>query len=765
MIGCSKDVKTDLSPAEHVTESIEQTMVGNIDLTGKVNFNLDEATLMESEEFADVPVGLVGIVNNLSFVYNYQVKSDRDAKTFDLVGDYDVNYSNNPLLQMGLIFNNNEFGFALKNFYDKYFIFDFETILKQAMEEAMYEDLSQIELQKYIEIILASDTSSLEGNEKYNDLIKTHLEAKLSEGLNEEITYESKGETITEHVLTYEYDFNFQDYMKLFMDILEEAKSDQALKDYTKEVLTALIDELYTSEDYLVLGGTEEEVMALKEELDNNFEEGWQSFFDEMLAEYDSMDTMFDDLDQDAQEIFAIYDAMTIKISINKDSIIKRVAVSLDYKGFGYKGEFIVNAIGDAVVIEDRSSKYINVFDYFDFEGDEVLKNKEELAGIIKEFMVSAMDEMVNGQGFNALLDDLTPFEEEFGMSVQDVKTSLEMAQVYVKNMTEEEIIEMLDNNMYTGSYDDTYDYDIDDDYYTELPELDRIAMISDLNTGDQYVKEALGEAIDFNTSDMGIEYVNYESTLESVNDDIQIAIDQGADLIFINATNYDEEIAILATTYPEVHFVMMEGYPDYFGDNMSILDYYNEESAYVAGYVAALTSQTGKIGFIGGIEDIYTMNYGVSFEDGAQAADSNIQVEMTYLGSTTDESLVEPVVKEMTESGVDIIYNYAGALGENIIDLSDAYAFKFIGNNSDYGIDKAGYLTTTYRNYPYIVYNIVTDYVDYAYVSTYYSYGIYEDGLYLSMGNLSEEVIESMSIIVDQIKTGELYIPTYYGE
>ncbi len=767
-VGCSKEVKTKLTPAEHVNESIEATLVGNIDITADVDFELDYQTLSQEETFADVPESVVAILNELSMKANYKVKSDLDNETLDFVMDYDINYKSNPLLSTSMIFNNEVFGMGFTNFYDKYFVVDFKTIANEVMKQATYQDFSQIDFEKYIQIILSSDSDAfkkLQENETYSNMIKAHLDTKLDEGVNEEITYLKGDEEVTENVLTYTYDFDFESYFTLFIDLIKEVQQDEDAKVYAKEVITAVMTELLESGDYKALDTTEEEMLMMKELIETDFETGWNDLFDELLAEYDDMDSLYTDLGPEGEEIMAAYDSLDYKISINKENIIRKVSVSMDYSGFKLNMNYIINAIGDDVVIESREDKYINLLQFVDFENPEELQNKEELATIIKEFLVSSINELISGEGYTALFEDLKPLEEEFGLTISEITTYLEMGKVYIENMSVEEIVAMIEDNMPGASYDYDYDYEDDTSYDTqELAPLDHIAFIMDKPLNQSEINDAMWQAVQEQGDMNYASYTSYLSTIEDVTSNMQEAIDQGADLIFINGEEFADAVSSMAELFPEVHFVVLSGYPFYYGTNLSILDYYNEETAYVAGTVAALTSETGKIGFIGGINDIYTQNYEISFRDGALAANPEIILESRYAESMTDYTLGETIAAELNSLDVDVIYHYAGSVGNAVITDSEKYGYKFIGNESLYGSELPGYITSTLRNYDFIVNNIVTDYT-YGYVSDYYSYGIYDDALYLPTGNIGPIVNEQKELIVDQIKSGELYIPTYYGE
>lgn len=159
------------------------------------------------------------------------------------------------------------------------------------------------------------------------------------------------------------------------------------------------------------------------------------------------------------------------------------------------------------------------------------------------------------------------------------------------------------------------------------------------------------------------------ERTPGPVNDiTVGNAVDRGAPLIIHSA-------GALAPDYPAQHpdrlFVLM----DYAGphepwDNLTYVNFAEHEGSFLVGAAAALTSETGRIGFIGGVDDPLIWRFQAGYEAGARLVVPDIEVDSVYLTRWPDDSgwgsptLGAQAATELYRAGADVIYHAAGASG-----------------------------------------------------------------------------------------------------
>ena len=66
-------------------------------------------------------------------------------------------------------------------------------------------------------------------------------------------------------------------------------------------------------------------------------------------------------------------------------------------------------------------------------------------------------------------------------------------------------------------------------------------------------------------------------------------------------------------------------------------MQFADNQSSYLAGVAAALKSQTGTIGFIGGVDDGFIWPFHAGYEAGARSVDPDIEMLYEYLGELPD--------------------------------------------------------------------------------------------------------------------------------
>jgi hypothetical protein len=124
------------------------------------------------------------------------------------------------------------------------------------------------------------------------------------------------------------------------------------------------------------------------------------------------------------------------------------------------------------------------------------------------------------------------------------------------------------------------------------------------------------------------------ERVVSLVDDEAELRAlaDDGYELIISGTFDNGRSVHAVAADYPEVSFVVFDAYDDSF-DNLTSLEFVREGGAYLIGAAAALQSETGKIGFIGGWQQASTESRRASFAAGARSVNPDIVVDSVYLG------------------------------------------------------------------------------------------------------------------------------------
>src|SRR6476620_4463774 len=206
-----------------------------------------------------------------------------------------------------------------------------------------------------------------------------------------------------------------------------------------------------------------------------------------------------------------------------------------------------------------------------------------------------------------------------------------------------------------------------------------------------------------------------------------------------------------VARDYPNIRFAIVDGV--IFEDdgktqksNVASLVFKEHEGSYLVGMLAAKTSKTGTIGFLGGMDIGLIHRFETGYAEGARAVNPNIKVIDNYVG-VTDGAWNNPGKgKELSlaqiQKGADVIFTAAGNSGLGAFDAVEQYgktngeANKFvIGVDSNQNMVKPGFvLTSMVKRVDNAVYDVVKEVLEGKFQSGFHSFGLDKDGVAYAM-------------------------------
>ncbi|GED02076.1 BMP family protein [Bacillus atrophaeus] len=136
-------------------------------------------------------------------------------------------------------------------------------------------------------------------------------------------------------------------------------------------------------------------------------------------------------------------------------------------------------------------------------------------------------------------------------------------------------------------------------------------------------------------------------------------------DLIYGVGYLMEDSISEIADQRKDANFAIIDAVVD--KNNVASLTFNEHEGSFLVGVAAALSSKTGKIGFVGGMESELIKKFEIGFRAGVQAADPKATVEVKYAGAFDKAEVGKATAESMYKSGVDVIYHAAGATGTGV--------------------------------------------------------------------------------------------------
>ncbi|MDQ3755809.1 MAG: BMP family ABC transporter substrate-binding protein, partial [Acidobacteriota bacterium] len=192
-------------------------------------------------------------------------------------------------------------------------------------------------------------------------------------------------------------------------------------------------------------------------------------------------------------------------------------------------------------------------------------------------------------------------------------------------------------------------------------------------------------------------------------------------------------------------------------------------QGSYLVGMLAAKKSQTGTIGFIGGMDIPLIHKFATGYEEGARAVNPNIRVIDNYVG-VTDAAWNNPgkgkeLAVAQINKGADVIFTAAGNSGLGAFDAAEQYGKFVIGVDSNQNWVKPGFvLTSMVKRVDNAVYQTIADLVKGQFQGGIHVYGLENDGVGYSLDQYNEklidpEVLKEVEAAKQKIIKGEIQV------
>ena len=166
---------------------------------------------------------------------------------------------------------------------------------------------------------------------------------------------------------------------------------------------------------------------------------------------------------------------------------------------------------------------------------------------------------------------------------------------------------------------------------------------------------------------------------------------DEGYNPVIAVGFAYGDVIGDVVEQYPDTTFAIIDSSVEEIGaDNLVGLLFAEEQGSFLAGVAAALKSEKGSVGFVGGVETPLIEKFQAGFEAGVEAVDPATTVTSQYISPAGDFSgFNDPakgqiVAQGMFDGGADIVYHAAGGSGLGVFQAAAASNGRAIGVDSD---------------------------------------------------------------------------------
>ncbi|MFC3628408.1 BMP family protein [Paracoccus angustae] len=159
-----------------------------------------------------------------------------------------------------------------------------------------------------------------------------------------------------------------------------------------------------------------------------------------------------------------------------------------------------------------------------------------------------------------------------------------------------------------------------------------------------------------------------------------------GANPIVMTGFAFGDVLNQVAPDYPDTQFAIIDMVVEQ--PNVQSVVFTEEQGSYLAGIMAAMASQSGTVGFIGGMDIPLIHKFECGFAQGFKAAKPDGTLLINYTG-TTPAAWNDPVkggelAKAQISQGADVIYAAAGGTGIGVLQAAADGGILSIGVDSN---------------------------------------------------------------------------------
>lgn len=244
-----------------------------------------------------------------------------------------------------------------------------------------------------------------------------------------------------------------------------------------------------------------------------------------------------------------------------------------------------------------------------------------------------------------------------------------------------------------------------------------------------------------------------------------------GYDLVIGIGVVQKSPIEEVARAFPQTHFLLIDAESSL--PNVRAILFKEHEGSYLVGLIAALSSKTKKVGFIGGMEIPLIRRFELGYRTGAQSIVST-QVTTHYIGSSSDAWRNPSRAKELAllqfSNQIDVIFCAAGSSCMGVFDAAEEKQRFAIGVDSNQNWVKPGrILTSMVKAVDEAVFQSIQQEVQNSYQTGVYSLGLQENAISFSVdshnrmildSNIENQALSARTAIIN----GTVVVPDYYS-
>lgn len=241
-----------------------------------------------------------------------------------------------------------------------------------------------------------------------------------------------------------------------------------------------------------------------------------------------------------------------------------------------------------------------------------------------------------------------------------------------------------------------------------------KVGMVTDVGgVNDQSFNQSAWEGLQKAKKDLGIK-ASYQESKQDADyaANLDTLLESNNDLIWGIGFKMADALLKAAKQNPKQKYAIIDfSFGDKTPANVVGVMFKAEEGAFLAGYIAAKSSKTNSIGFIGGmsVPIIHAFQYG--FKAGAKFANPKVNVLEQYSESFTDAAKGKAIANSMIGKNADVVFHAAGAVGDGVIEAAKEKNKMAVGVDRDQNyLAPKNVITSSMKRVDNAIFNVVAE-------------------------------------------------------
>ncbi len=303
-----------------------------------------------------------------------------------------------------------------------------------------------------------------------------------------------------------------------------------------------------------------------------------------------------------------------------------------------------------------------------------------------------------------------------------------------------------------------------------------KVAIVLDLGgLGDQSFNDSANSGLEKLKYDLCAEIKYVESrTISDYEPNLSMLAREGYGVVWGIGFLLEDAIRKISVQYPDTMFGIIDaGFTEEEHEaelpNVLGVLFKEHEGSLLVGALAAATTKTNTVGFVGGMRNPVIERFEAGFNAGVYSVNRNIKIIPNYTGVFDDPGKGKAATDSMIRQRADVIFHAAGGTGLGMIEAAEEQGIWAIGVDSDqYHVAPTAVLNSMIKRVDVAVYDGTIMMLEPDFKGQTISLGLKEDGVGLApeaSNNASPEAIAIALEWAEKIKSGEYLVPEFPKE